>query len=130
MSRGLADGVRDASGVLRTGRARPHPGSRVLPARRGGGSQGEGADSRRGETNGYGVHVRCGTRQTGKDCNDTVGECDTFLLGRSVPCASSSLLCEDLYCRRACLDVSPRCLARPGSTKPVSLTKANQFDYS
>jgi hypothetical protein len=33
-SRRPADGVRSAPGVLRTGRARPHPGSCVLPARR------------------------------------------------------------------------------------------------
>jgi hypothetical protein len=48
------------------------PGS--CPRGERGGGQGKGAaDVGQGEANGGGVCVRCRTRQTGKDCSDTVG---------------------------------------------------------
>jgi hypothetical protein len=69
---GPMDVARDASGVLRTGRARPHPGSWFPLARRGGG-QGDGAASAgRGKADEGGVRVRGRTRQTGMDCSDMV----------------------------------------------------------
>jgi hypothetical protein len=55
---GPADGACGTPGVLRTGHARPHLGSRVLPAqreRRGSGERSDGHGA--GETDGGGVHV-------------------------------------------------------------------------
>jgi hypothetical protein len=57
---GPADGAGDAPWVLRTGRARSHPGSRVLPAQREerSGGTGEGAvGAGQGDADGDGVHV-------------------------------------------------------------------------
>jgi hypothetical protein len=70
-SRGLPDGVRGVPRVLWTGHAHPHPGSRVLLARRE--IRGlRGRRTRRACRQGE-VHVRGRMSQTGKDCSDRVG---------------------------------------------------------
>jgi hypothetical protein len=63
-------GAHDAPKVLRTGRACPHPGSRE---REEGAKEKERAGVGQGKVDGGGVRVWGVTRQTGKDCSDTVG---------------------------------------------------------
>ena len=85
-SQGPTDGVHGMPRVLRIGRDRPHPGSRVPPARR--------------EMRGSGE--RSGGRGAGRDRRGRTAairwECGTFLLDRSV--ASYEILSQWTYGRQ------------------------------